>query len=33
VTGLIMTTYFGVAAWRVSGDSQSDVARRVYLLD
>ena len=24
-TGLVLTTYFGVAAWQVSGDSRVDI--------
>ena len=30
VTGLALTTYFGIAAWRASEDRQSD---RIYLLE
>jgi hypothetical protein len=29
VTGLVLTTYFGVAAWRVSGDSHMEITGHI----
>jgi hypothetical protein len=29
VTGLVLTTYFGTAAWRLSDDSRSDITGQI----
>jgi hypothetical protein len=33
VTGIALTTYLGIAVWRVSDDEQSGITDRIYLLE